>query len=729
MASLAAGLTATRRLAARGAGFEAWLERERHQLPLWLPVAFGLGIAAYFVLPWAGQRAAVAVAMAAVVVLGAAAGGRTARVLVWGGVLVVLGLGVAQWRTADVAAAVLRDRYQGDVAGVVAAVEIRSGRGQVRLVVVPDDPGLPRRVRIGFRSGLPAGVVPGARISVRAALSPPAGPSYPGGYDFARRAWFAGLGATGYPLGALTVTQAAPPPTGLAARFADLRTRLTARLQAAVPGPAGGIAAAFVTGDQGGIPEDVAAAWRSAGLAHILSISGLHIAIVVGGTMWLTRAVLALSPWLALRWPVKTIAAATAAVAGIFYTLLAGGEVPTVRACIATVVVLLGIVVGREALSLRLVAAGAFLILAVRPEALLGPSFQLSFAAVTGLVALYQSRAGRWLGATGEGSWVARLGRRFLALVCTGLVAEAMLSATALFHFNQAGTYGVVANLIAIPWTSFVVMPLLLVALLLDVVGLGGPAYWLLGEALGLLIALAAEVAGWPGAVARLGLMPASAYALLVGGGLWLCLWRGHARWLGVAPIVLGAGVALAARPPDLLVSADGRHVALLIGEDIVARPRLALLRDRTGDYLREMWGGATAATADAAIADLPGADCGIDACVARIGPRGSRLDGSAAGPGWRLLATLSKDTIAWPRFAPACAAADIVISDRRLPLWCEPRWLKLDRGSLERSGAVAIWLEAHRVETVAATVGDHPWLPQPQVWRPGPRRTVPDQA
>lgn len=587
------------------ARIEDWLESETSQLPLWIPIALGLGIVAYFILPWAAQRTAVGIFMLAVIGLGCLSRGATARVLVWGGALVVLGLAVAQWRTDDVAAAVLRDRYEGDVAGVVDAVEIRSGRGQVRFTVVPDNPGLPRLVRISLKSGVPAGLAPGARITVRAALSPPAGPGYPGGYDFARRAWFSGLVATGYPLGTVVVTADAPPPTGLAARFANLRVRLTARLQAAVPGPAGAISAAFVTGDQGGIPEDVAQAMRYAGLAHILSISGVHIAIVVGGAMWLTRAALTLSLWIALRWPIKAISAATAAFAGVFYTMLAGGEVPTVRSCIATVVVLLGIVVGREALSLRLIAAGAFLILLFRPEALLGPSFQLSFAAVTGLVSLYQSRAGRWLSSAGGESRLARLGRHFLALVCTGIVAEAMLSATALFHFNQTGTYGVVANLIAILWTSFVIMPLLLLALLLDTVGIGGSVYWLLGKSMDLLIRLATDVAAWPGSVARLALMPTLAYALLVGGGLWLwlCLWRGNARWLGVVPIVLGAGLALRAQPPDLLVSADGHHVALLIGTDAAEGARLALLRERAGDYIRDMWGGATAATADAAIA------------------------------------------------------------------------------------------------------------------------------
>ena len=684
---------------------------------MWSPAAFGLGIVLYFMLPWAGERLAVVAGAAAVAGAGVALRGVVGRMLVWGGVLAALGLGIAAYRSNDVASPVLRDRYEGDVAGTVESVEVRSGRGQVRFVLAPADPGLPPHVRLSLKtSAVPAGLAPGAHVRVRAMLLPPQGPSFPGGYDFARTLWFSQIGATGYPLGTAVITRTAGTPNGIGEWLDAARARLTRRIEAQVPGDAGAISAAFVTGDQGQISTATNLAMRWSGMAHLLSISGVHIAIVVGGTMWLTRALLCLSPWIALRWPVKAIAAGAAAVTGIAYTILAGAQVPTVRSCIGTVVVLLGIILGREALSLRLLAAGGFVILAIRPEALLGPSFQLTFAAVTGLVALFNSKVGRWLTSPRQNaSWLSRTLQHVAGLVVTGVIAEALLSATALFHFNATGAYGVLANLIAIPWTSFVIMPLLVVALALDPLGIAHPVYWLLGKSMDALIWLADTVAAWPGSVIRLGLMPVSAYALLVGGGLWLFIWQTRPRWWGVVPIVAGAILALAARPPDLLVSADGHHVGILLDAYDAEGPRMALLRERTGDFLRDVWGGVTAATADAAIADLPAGDCTVDACVARIGTGPSAL---------RLLATLSKDRIGRPVFAPACAAADIVVSDRRLPGWCRPRWLKLDRTALGTTGAVAIWRSPRRVETVAALTGDHPWLPQPQQWRPHQRAT-----
>jgi competence protein ComEC len=690
---------------------EAWLDSERPQIPLWSPVAFGLGITLYFMLPWEAQRLAAVVVALAVAGVGTIVRGTAGRMLVWGGVLAALGVGIAAWRSADVALPVLRDRYEGDVAGTVEAVEIRSGRGQVRFQLAPDDPGLPPHVRISLKSNVPPGLVPGARVRLRAMLLPPTGPSFPGGYDFARREWFDQLGATGYPLGPTVVTRAAPPPDGAEAWLDDLRAKLTVRIEHEVGGDAGAISAAFVTGDQGGISTETNLAMRYSGMAHLLSISGVHIAIVVGGTMWVTRALLALVPWIALHWPLKAVSAGAAAVAGIGYTILAGAQVPTVRSCIGTVIVLLGVILGREALSLRLLAAGGFVIMAVRPEALLGPSFQLTFAAVTGLVALFNSRLGRWLTAPRQNAgWLSRTLQHLAALLVTGVIAEALLSATALFHFNQTGAYGVIANLLAIPWTEFAIMPVLVLALLLDPIGIAAPAWWALGKSMDALITLAVWVAGWPGSVVRLGLMPVTAYALLVGGGLWLFIWQGRARWFGAVPVAVGAVMALTAHPPNLLVSADGHHVAVLLDAYDDEGPRLALLRDRTGDFLRDVWGGVTASTADAAIADLPHGDCTVDACVARIG------SGSGA---IRLLATLSRDRIGQPAFGPACAAADIVVSDRRLPAWCTPHWLKLDRTALGHSGAVAIWLAPRRVETVGELTGDHPWMPQPQVWRP----------
>jgi competence protein ComEC len=391
------------------------------------------------------------------------------------------------------------------------------------------------------------------------------------------------------------------------------------------------------------------------------------------------------------------VAAAVAAAAGIGYTLLTGAQVPTVRSCVAALLILLGIALGRDAISIRLIATGALIVLVFRPEALAGPSFQMSFAAVTAIVALHSTQSARQFLQRREEGIFARTARALLGIIATGLAVEIALMPLALYHFHRAGLYGVGANIIAIPLTTFVIMPLEAGALLLDVAGWGKPIWLLCGASIDGLLKLAHSVASAHGAVALLPSMPGWAFAAMVAGGLWLCLWTTRIRLAGVLPIMLGAlGAALAATP-DVLVTGDGRHLA------IVENGKPLILRDRAGDYVRSLLAEASGFDGDPDVLDgQPASDCSHDACVALV-RRGESE--------WRLLATRSATRIAWSRIKGVCASADIVVSDRWLPRGCQPRWLKLDRDSLSRSGGVAIYLgNDPRVDSVADRVGSHPW-------------------
>lgn len=616
-----------------------------------------------------------------------------------GGVLIASGAGIAWWQAERVATPVLLDeRFGVELEAEVLAVEPLPARERSRLLLSPRSQ-LPAEMilRVSVRD-LPKGVGPGARVRLSAGLSPPPGPIVPGGYHFARRAWFEGIGATGFAMGEVELLEPAPEPDGLSMRLQQLRTVLTARLQEGVGGAEGGVAAALVTGERGGIPEEVTEAMRGSGLAHLIAISGLHIAVVVGGTLWLVRWLLVQWGWFALRYDARLAAAAVAALAGIAYTLIAGAGVPTVRACIAVLIVLLGLALGREAISLRLVAAGATLILLWQPHLLLSPSFQLSFAAVTGIVALYQSRWGRrWSERDPHERWTGRAGRGVVALLLTGLVAEAAIAPIALFHFNQVGLYGAAANLIAIPLTSFVIIPLLVAAVFLMPLGVAAPVYAALKVALSLLIGLAGATAGLPGAVAVVPAMPPAAFLLIVAGGLWLCLWQSSWRWYGALPALAGILLAAASPRPELFVGPEGRHLAWN------GPHGLAMLRPQAGDYVTDMWSGAGGAGTALSFDDLQEADCTDDACVLKL-VKGGRT--------WRILATRSADLIPRESFEPACAASDIVVSERYLPGWCRARWLTLDARELGRLGSVAIDLDDAHIRASAREDGNHPWAP-----------------
>jgi competence protein ComEC len=679
---------------------ERWLEAERDQLPLWMPVALGAGIAAWFVLPNASSWTAFLLAALGIVTAGIVFpwSGRLGRVVAAAGLLAALGCGLVWARAERVASPVLARPGVFAFAARVVRVEPLPARDLVRLRLAPlGAPELPASVRVNLpEDAVPQGVAPGAVLRLRARLVPPPAAAVPGAYDFARVAWFDGIGATGRGFAPVELVTPARQPG------ADLRNRLTAHIQARVPASAGGVAAALVTGDRGAIGEAEDEAMRRAGLAHLLSISGLHVTAVVGATMLLLLRLLALVPALALRVRLPLVAASGAALAAIGYTWLSGAEVPTIRSCVAALLVLAALAMGREAITLRLVATGAFLVLLVLPESLAGPSFQLSFAAVTAIVALHEHpRVRGWFQARDEGL-PRRLLRGLGSLLLTGMAVEAVLMPIGLFHFHKAGLYGALANIVAIPLTTFIVMPAEALALLLDVAGLGGPAWWVVERALALLLWIASTVAAAPGSVAALPSMPGGAFGLMVAGGLWLALWRTRVRLLGLAPFVAGALWALATPAPDLLVTGDGRHLAVRTPEG-----GMAILRDRAGDYVRDTLGEGGGVEGDLApLAEQANARCTADVCLVDV-----------AGPdrNWRVLATRSGYLLPVREMIAACRGVDIAISERRLPRGCTPRWLRLDLPVLARTGGVAIRFAPPEVRRVRAAGDQHPWITPPK--------------
>ncbi|WP_375392872.1 ComEC/Rec2 family competence protein [uncultured Sphingomonas sp.] len=694
------------------AAIERWLEAERDQLPLWLPVALGGGITAWLLLPDA-HGWAVALLVCLAVGLGALALGRHGRLLRaigLGALAAALGVALVWWRAERVAAPVLGGPALATFTADVEQVEPLAARGLVRLTLATrpgatDDKqgavALPPRVRVNVQAeDAPAGLAAGAVVKLRARLMPPPGAGVPGAYDYARQAWFDGVGGTGR--GFAPVTIVTPGRGG-----GGLRASLTRHITSKLPGSQGGIAAALATGDMGAITQDDSDAMRRAGLAHLLSVSGLHITAAVGATMLLVMRLLALSEWLALRVRLPLVAGAAGAAAAIGYTALTGWQVPTIRSCVAALLVLAALAMGREAVTLRLLAVGATAVLLVRPEALAGPSFQLSFAAIAAIIALHDHpRVAEWFGPHEEGRWP-RLARETASLLLTGLTVELALMPISVYHFHRAGIYGAAANIIAIPLTTFVTMPLEALALVLDAVGLGAPAWWLTGKSLQLLLWLAHIVASAPHAVTALPSMPDGAFGLMVAGGLWIALWRTRWRRLGVLPLAVGAGWALATPPPDLLVTGDGKHLAVRTADG-----GLALLRDRAGDYTQMMLAASGGADGELPLLDeQKNARCSDDLCLAEV---------TAGGRRWRVAATRSSYPLDAGPLSEQCQAADIVVSERRLPRGCRPRWLRLDRPVLEKSGGVAISLAAGRVETVKVAGDRHPWALAAQLPRAG---------
>jgi len=469
------------------------------------------------------------------------------------------------------------------VAGFVEAAEQRPRGSRITLLVTRLDrtlPNPPERVRVTLAVRQPPAI--GDHVSLLATLGPPPGPAYPGGFDFGRSAWFEGIGATGFALGKAEIG-VAPMAVPLGLRFSAWldrsREAIAVRIRIALPNESGGVAVALVTGLRDGVSEQIEETMRVAGLSHVLSISGLHMALVATTVFFLVRALLALSPALSLRYPIKSWAAFPALLAATYYLLLSGSEVPTQRSYIMTLLVLLGVIVGRPALTLHTIALAALIVLVLTPWSILDPGAQMSFAATLALVAAY-GRFGRRL-FVAEGQGAARVwsmtARYTAALVLTSLAAGLATAPYAAFHFQRLAPLSLISNLAAMPLVSFIIMPAGLVGAMLMPFGWDEPAWRIMGWGIDLMRDVADWVAAIPGADSGISAVPLASLILLSIALLAVCLLR--TRLILLAPLLasLAMWVDWRAPVPSLLVDSQGRTVAVR-GSD----GRLSLMGDKS---------------------------------------------------------------------------------------------------------------------------------------------------
>ncbi len=691
------------RLSRAGDASEHFLRAAGFDRGPWIAVAFMAGIAAWFVLDdtaaWTGMLLGLLVAALLAQLAWQNREDRVLLLLAAWVVTVAMALGMATiWARSTLIGAqpIERPLFATIDARVLERIE-QPAQARVRLVLATREPESGRAIRVRLNVDKDKDspqLAEGAIIRTKARLMPPAPPALPGAYNFARAAWFVGYAATGSAMGDILILQ----PATNAAVLASVQRSLSAHVRSRLGGSPGAIASALASGDRGAIAEADEEAMRNSGLTHLLSISGLHVSAVVGGVYFLAIRLLALWPWLVLRLRLPLVAAGAGALAGVGYTLLTGSEVPTVRSCIGALLVLAAVALGREPLSLRLLAAVAVTVLLLWPEALVSPGFQMSFASVLAIIALHSSQpAIRFLAHREEEGAGMRALRRGFMLLLTGLVIELALMPIGLFHFHKAGVYGALANVIAIPLVTFATMPLVAIGLLLDLGGLGGGAWWLAGKSLELLLGLAHWVSAQPGAVKSLPVMSWPVFALFVAGGLWLALWRGRVRLAGLPVAGVATALALTAHAPDILVMEDGAQLGIVDDAG-----RIIMLRESRSSYMRNNLMELSGARGDPmAIEQWPQARCSQDFCSVAL-RRGGRV--------WHLLVARSNLHIEEADLASACSQSDIVIAARWLPRSCRPRWLKADRSYLEKEGGIAIALEGPSVRTVAQGEGRHGW-------------------
>lgn len=572
---------------------------------------------------------------------------------------------------------------------------------------------VPARLRLTSRQ---AGLLEaGTRIDFAAYVLPPPQPSRPGGYDFARDAWFAGIGGVG-------TLQGKPAPAAdqaisswhwrMLAAIDRARNDVTARIAGTIGGQAGEVAAALITGKRGGISEETNEILRAAGIYHVVSISGLHMVLAAGMVFFLIRALFALSPAALLTLPVKSIAAVAAIVAAIAYDIFAGSEIATERSLVMTLIVFGAVLAHRRALSMRNLALAALLLILLEPETVVGPSFQMSFCAVMGLIALYE-RAGV-ASAAQEGliltqaevparetppqsltarvlHWVAGHGK---ALILTTLVAELATAPFALYHFQQLQPLGLLGNALVLPLIAVVVMPAALIGMMALSFGLDTWVWVAMGWGVDLMLAMARFVAALPFSVVSVSAPAGWAMALAVFGFVWMALWTSAIRWAGMPLVALGFAFAWAGPKPDLFVTGDGKAAALRTADG-----RIALVGPSPGGFVLEQWLRATGDPRKAKDPTLKAAAlCDRTACI---------LKDSEGYP-----VAFIKQASA---FGEDCDRARLIVTPLNAPPHCAAS--VLDRPALAQTGSVAGFRApdgAWRFEGVRTPFTDRPWRPAP---------------
>jgi len=537
---------------------------------LWAPVFLGTGIAFYFGLDreplWPATCGALAGALLAVWLCLQ----RFPR-LVYLSVAITLmmsGFAIAQARTLiaetpQISRSINFARVEGRVVDINVSDE---GKERKRVTLdsliveklTPEQ--TPKIIRLSTYH-VPDDVVPGERIALLARLMPPSGPVAPEGFDYRRQAYFEGIGAVGFTMGKFE--RVAPALDRSDVWFNTLRREIGERISAHLPHPESAVTTALLAGERASIPDEINEDLRDSGLYHLLSISGLHVAIVCGFTFFVLRFLMALSPWFALRAPIKKIAALAALGIGLFYTLLAGMPVPTQRAILMTGLVLLAVMLDRSALSMRTIALAAFFVLIFHPEALMGASFQLSFAAVLAMIAFHES-AGRKVFIDNREAHIAmRAGIYLGGIVVTTLLVSLATMPPVLHHFGRLQIYGVLANALAIPLTSFIVMPAGMLAMVLMPFGLEGVFLKITGWGVDATLEIAHVVASLPHASIALPSMPLGLYLVAGFGFLWLCLWRGSWRWAGLPMVIVAVSLSFMAQRPVVMIDAEGGRIGI----------------------------------------------------------------------------------------------------------------------------------------------------------------------
>lgn len=676
---------------------------QKENIFLWTPIVFAFGIALYFTIPFEPPISlTIVIFLLSIGIHVFNRGNKQFALLSLICLVFATGFTSAKIRTESVYTPVIDKKISyANIIGTIKNIEKMDEGDDSRIILSGleiediEKPKTPRNIRLRLRKD--TNIAIGQKIKVLAGLNPPSDPVIPDGFDFRRHLFFQSIGAVGFIYNEPEIIHSVKPSF---INIQDLRHNIVSVLYQTLPADTASVAAALMVGQKNAISEDNKQAIRDAGLAHMLAISGLHVGLFAGTLFFVLRLFMACTPSIALRYPIKKIAAVGALCGAIIYMLLAGATVPTQRAVLMTGVVFLAIILDRSPISLRLVAASALVVLLFRPESLLSVSFQMSFAAVTSLIYFFEVTRTMWTKLYTDSNVIKKLMVYFLAVCMTTIIASIATAPFALYHFGQVSFVGSVANLAAVPLLSFIIMPFALLSLLLMPLGLAFIPIVIMGFGIEAMLDLAYWAAELPHAVVEVAIWPFLSFILIILFCLWIILWKGLGKLIALPFLLFAIFTAQSDIAPDILVSSS--HKLFLFRSD---NSEVFVSSKRKDKFVLKKWED-TYGIPEKSACILPNSGhnqkksgpisnhCGEQGC--RFVIKGYKVS-FLRNP------YISKEDCTW---------ADILIStdpvkDRN----CNASYI-IDKFDTWKSGTHAVWIKSDGVtiKNIAQTNADRPW-------------------
>ena len=313
--------------------------------------------------------------------------------------------------------------------------------------------------------------------------------------------------------------------------------------------PSTGIISILITGKKDMADKKAIEYMNYSGLAHLLSISGLHMMTLIGIMFFISKWILLRFEYIAINYNVFKISSIISLLINFLYLLLSGASVSAVRAYLMSVILLISIIIGKFNTSLRSVMFVMFIILFIKPHLIFSAGFQMSFMAVIALISCSELLYNDILSKLSKT-------KRFLIIgFLTSFIAECATTPFSIYNFNNYSFYNIFVNSILTPLVSFVVLPFSLLSMLLYPFNLEKILIFPISYIMDFILYVSKYIVELPYSVFFIQSPNVYSMLFMILGLLWLCLWKEKWRYYGILFYIIGLIIFLFQKTPDVFIT------------------------------------------------------------------------------------------------------------------------------------------------------------------------------